>query len=101
LIVPSTLAITQGPGNGTGGEPQQRTATYTPNADFNGTDTFTYKVSDDLGSTSNEATVTVTVTAVDDRPAAKDDTGRLRRGRRWCSTSPATIPMTVPSTCRR
>ena len=39
--------------------------TYTPIADFNGTDSFTYQVSDGLG-TSNEATVTITVHAVPD-----------------------------------
>jgi VCBS repeat-containing protein len=46
--------------------------TYTPAADFNGTDSFTYQASD--GSlTSNTATVTVTVTAVNDAPTAADD----------------------------
>jgi len=41
--------------------------TYTPNADFNGTDSFTYKVNDGTVD-SNIATVTVTVTAVNDTP---------------------------------
>ncbi len=36
--------------------------TYTPNTGFAGTDTFTYTVDDTLGATSNEATVTVSVT---------------------------------------
>ena len=41
--------------------------TYVPDADFNGTDSFTYQASD--GSlTSSAATVTVTVTAVNDPP---------------------------------
>ncbi len=40
---------------------------YTPNADFNGTDTITYQISDGNGGTSS-ATVTVTVTAVNDAP---------------------------------
>jgi Ca2+-binding RTX toxin-like protein len=35
--------------------------TYTPNLGFEGTDTFTYTVDDDLGATSNTATVTVAV----------------------------------------
>ncbi len=43
--------------------------TYTPQADFNGTDTFTWRVTDAAGGTS-VATVTVTVTAVNDAPDA-------------------------------
>ncbi|MGH3997722.1 MAG: Ig-like domain-containing protein, partial [Pseudonocardiaceae bacterium] len=45
---------------------------YTPNADFNGTDSFTYNAND--GSVdSNVATVTITVTLVNDLPVAVDD----------------------------
>jgi large repetitive protein len=43
------------------------TITYTPNANFNGTDTITYSISDGNGGTST-ATVTVTVNAVNDAP---------------------------------
>ncbi len=43
------------------------TVTYTPNANFNGTDTITYTISDGNGGTST-ATVTVTVNAVNDAP---------------------------------
>ncbi len=43
------------------------TITYTPNADFNGTDTITYTISDGEGGTS-QATVAVTVGAVNDPP---------------------------------
>ena len=44
------------------------TVTYTPNANFHGSDLFTYVVSDGNGGT-DTGTVTVTVTAVDDEPA--------------------------------
>ncbi|SLN24684.1 Hemolysin, chromosomal [Falsiruegeria litorea R37] len=44
---------------------------YTPNADFFGTDTFTYDVSDGAGGIET-ATVTVTVTAENDAPVAAD-----------------------------
>ena len=43
------------------------TLTYTPDADFNGTDTITYTVADGQGGTSS-ATVAVTVTPVNDTP---------------------------------
>ncbi|MCK5247034.1 tandem-95 repeat protein, partial [Candidatus Bipolaricaulota bacterium] len=45
---------------------------YTPDSDFNGIDTFTYVVSDGNGGT-DTATVTVTVSAVNDPPIAEDD----------------------------
>ena len=45
---------------------------YTPSADWYGTDTFTYTVSDGNGGT-DEATVTVSVTPVNDAPVAVAD----------------------------
>ena len=57
-----TVAIT---GAGTG-------LTYTPAANFAGTDTFTYTISDAAGLT-DIATVTVTVTNLNDPPVAVDD----------------------------
>ena len=46
--------------------------TYTPNANFNGSDSFTYKASDGSAE-SNVATVTIAVAAVNDAPVATDD----------------------------
>jgi large repetitive protein len=48
------------------------TITYTPRANFNGTDTITYTISDGKGGTST-ATVTVTVDPVNDPPVATND----------------------------
>jgi hypothetical protein len=48
---------------------------YTPNVDFFGTDSFTYTVNDTGLLASNEATVTITVTPVNDAPVAADDAG--------------------------
>jgi VCBS repeat-containing protein len=47
--------------------------TYTPAANFNGTDTFTYQVRDQYAATAS-ATVTVTVNPVNDPPVARADT---------------------------
>ncbi len=43
------------------------TATYTPNANFNGTDSFTYKINDTV-TDGEPATVSITVTPVNDAP---------------------------------
>jgi Bacterial Ig domain len=54
----------------TSGSPNTDTATvtYTPNANFNGSDSFTYGVSD--GSLADAATVSITVSPVNDAPVA-------------------------------
>jgi len=51
---------------------QDGTLTYSPAADFNGSDSFTYSISDGHGGTAT-ATVTVIVNPVNDAPVAKDD----------------------------
>jgi len=66
----SVTAKTDGT-NGTVTINGDNTVTYTPNADFNGTDSFTYTVFD--GTDSSVATVNVTVNAVNDAPVAVDD----------------------------
>ncbi len=48
------------------------TFTYTPDANFHGTDSFTYKAYDGTAY-SNTATVTITVNPVNDDPVAVDD----------------------------
>ena len=47
-------------------------ATYTPSTDYNGQDSFTFKVNDGT-SDSNIATVTITITSVNDVPVASND----------------------------
>ena len=49
--------------------------TYTPAANFNGVVVRTYTIQDNLGATSNQATITITVSSVNDAPIANDDSG--------------------------
>ena len=49
-------------------------ATYTPNQDFNGTDTFTFEATDDSGRFMNVGTATITVNPVNDLPVLDDAT---------------------------
>ena len=50
------------------------TFTYVPDLDENGTDSFTYKVTDAAGDDSGIATVTITITADNDAPVVADYT---------------------------
>jgi len=62
-------AIVAAPSNGTlSGTPPN--VTYTPKANFHGTDKFTFKATDSAGLDSNPATVSITVGAVNDTPVA-------------------------------
>jgi gliding motility-associated-like protein len=47
--------------------------TFTPTADYNGNDSFTYTVEDVSGAVSNVATVAVTINPVNDVPVANND----------------------------
>ena len=61
------------PANGTVTLNADGSFTYTPNANFNGTDSFTYTANDGTAD-SNVATVTITVTAVNDAPVGATTT---------------------------
>ncbi|WP_417362394.1 Ig-like domain-containing protein [Gallaecimonas pentaromativorans] len=54
--------------------------TYSPEADYNGADSFTYQVQDSYGTLSNTATATLTLAAVNDPPRAADDVASLQAG---------------------
>jgi hypothetical protein len=71
----SVSGFTQ-PANGTVTQNANGTLKYTPNADYNGTDTFTYTVSDGNGGF-DTATVKVNVCPVNDRPDAVNDARTL------------------------
>ena len=74
-----TAVLGTGPASGTLNLGADGSFTYKPNADFNGTDSFTYRASDGTA-TSNLATVTITVQPVNDAPVAKNDTATVDRG---------------------
>nr|WP_321405449.1 Ig-like domain-containing protein [uncultured Carboxylicivirga sp.] len=72
-IAPSTLQIVDQPLNGAVNiSSVDYTITYTPAPDFNGMDSFSYSVSDESGD-SSEASVSITVTPVNDAPTPVDD----------------------------
>ena len=69
---PMTSVLVAGTANGALTLNANGSFSYTPNADFNGIDSFTYKANDGLAD-SNTATVSITVEAVNDAPVAADD----------------------------
>lgn len=86
-IVPSTVVLQSTTNNGSLSiNPITGVATYTPNLNFNGVDTFSYRVKDDDGGFSNVATVTITVQSVNDAPVLFDDT----------VVTPVNTPIVIP-----
>ncbi|EJG1192819.1 tandem-95 repeat protein, partial [Vibrio parahaemolyticus] len=67
-----SLDTNNGPANGTVSVNPDGSVTYTPNDNYQGTDSFTYIVTS--GGLSESTTVSVDVTPVNDAPVAKDDT---------------------------
>ena len=69
---PLTAVIDVGPGDGGLTLNADGSFTYTPNGNFNGSDSFTYHANDGQDD-SNIATVSITVAAANDTPIAVDD----------------------------
>src|SRR5207249_501527 len=69
-----TAVLVTGPTHGTLSLSANGSFTYTPAANYNGSDSFTYKASDGQAF-SNVATVSLTITPVNDPPVAADDSG--------------------------
>jgi len=73
----TTVTITSQPSNGTVSvDPATGEATYTPETDFHGSETFGYQICDTDG-LCDVAEVTVNVGPEDDPPVARDDTGTV------------------------
>ncbi len=69
---PLTAVLVSGPSHGTLTLNANGSVGYTPAANYNGSDSFTYKTRDGVAD-SNVATVTITVNAVNDSPVATND----------------------------
>ncbi|WP_346320070.1 Ig-like domain-containing protein, partial [Chitinophaga sp. YIM B06452] len=68
-----TVSLITNPANGKIGLNANGSFVYTPNAQFNGTDSYSYRICDASGGC-DTATVNITVTAVNDRPVSLDAT---------------------------
>ncbi|WP_459986709.1 Ig-like domain-containing protein [Mycolicibacterium hodleri] len=76
----STVVIVRQPTAGTVTVNPNGTVTYASNGAEVTSDNFTYTVKDDAGLTSNAATVTVTITPVNDPPVANGDVATVAEG---------------------
>ena len=70
------VRVVTGPAHGTLAVNADGTFTYRPDPDFNGADSFTYRVNDGQAD-SDVVTVNLTVTPVDDAPVARDGAAAL------------------------
>ena len=68
-----TAVLVENPGHGTLVLSADGSFTYTPELNYHGTDSFTYKATDGTNE-SEVATVTITINSVNDAPVAEDDT---------------------------
>ncbi|MFZ5482894.1 MAG: retention module-containing protein, partial [Pseudomonadota bacterium] len=71
----TTVSIVTGPAHGSVVVNADGTVTYTPDANYNGPDSFEYTVRDNEGNVSNVATVNLTVDNTQEPPVALNDTG--------------------------
>lgn len=67
-LISSSVSVISAPSNGSATANNDGTITYTPTTDFNGSDSFTYRVRDNDNALSNTATVSVTVNPINDAP---------------------------------
>ena len=83
---PLSVIVLVDPSNGSVRNNRDGTFSYTPNNNYNGTDSFDYQICDTDG-LCDTATVAITVTPVNDPPVANDD----------YATSPEDTPVIIPA----
>jgi hypothetical protein len=89
---PASVAIVAGPAHGTVQvDASTGQVTYRPNADFHGSDTFTYTVRDAEGLASSAATVEILIRPVNDAPIAAADSYQTKPRRRLNITIPGLL----------
>jgi VCBS repeat-containing protein len=76
---PLTAILVSGPSHGTLTLNANGSFSYTPEADYNGPDGFSYKSTDGIGE-SNDTTVSIAVTPVNDPPIANADIATVAQG---------------------
>jgi hypothetical protein len=92
----STVTLVANPNNGTFILiPTTGEIVYTPNADFFGTDSFTYTVQDTNGGTSNTETFDVTINPVNDNPVANNDNGLTEEATSYITDEDTPITINV------
>jgi PKD repeat protein len=88
-----SFSIISQPSNGTLGSINGNQVEYTPNQDFNGTDTFTFEATDDRTFRRNVATATITVNPVNDAPVANDVTASMNENKEFTRLMPVNITL--------
>lgn len=86
----AVLPLVSLPTHGTVTQNANGSLVYTPVLNYNGTDSYTYRVQDELGALSaNVATVTITITPVNDLPVAVADSYSVLQGNTLAITNAA------------
>src|SRR5262249_26980015 len=89
---PGTVTITASPTHGVlSVNASTGVVTYTPAANFFGSDSFRYTVKDNAGATSNQATVSIALAPVNDAPVAGDDAYTVAQGATLTVAAPGVL----------
>src|SRR5262249_39283892 len=87
---PLKAILVSGPSHGSAAPHSNRSFLYTPGANYNGADSFTYKANDGAAD-SNVVTVAITVNPVNDPPAARNDSYATNEGTALTVAAPGVL----------